>query len=404
MLRRLWKNYRFPIILFISIILGSIVGIIFKDNAKVLEPLGQIFVNMLFVIVIPLVFFTVSSSIANMTSLKRLGKIFKYMFIIFVITSLIASVFMLFGVFLFKPTGTIIDNLEYTKESINIGEQFVSMLTVSDFFMLLSKSNMLPLIIFSCIFGFSVKLCGNDSKIINDFLNAGCKVMLKMINIVMYYAPIGLLAYFASLVGTYGPELLGSYAKCFIVYIVIGVLYYVIFYSMYCYIAYRKRGIKVFYKNILLSTITSLGTCSSLASLPSNMNTADKMGLPKDVNEVVLPIGATIHMEGSSMASIMKIAFLFSVFGRSFNGVSDILLALVVAVLSGVVMSGIPGGGLIGEALIVSLYGFPSLAFPIISTIGWLVDSPATCLNVVGDIPSCMLISKLVDNDSPNYK
>ena len=100
------------------------------------------------------------------------------------------------------------------------------------------------------------------------------------------------------------------------------------------------------------------------------------------------------------MASILKIAFLFSLFGRSFSSPSEIIMALVVAVLSGVVMSGIPGGGLIGEMLIVSLYHFPVTAFPIIATIGWLVDAPATCINVVGDIPSTMLISRLVDDES----
>lgn len=400
MFDKIFKNYRFPIILFISIIIGSIIGIIFKSSAKVLEPLGQIFINMLFVVVIPLVFFTISSSIANMGSLKRLGKIFKYMFAIFTITSFIASVFMLLGVLIFKPTGTIMTNLEYTKESINFKDTFVTMLTVNDFSSLLSKSNMLPLIIFSLLFGFSVRLCGKESKVIGDGLKALSKVMLKMINIIMYYAPIGLCAYFANLVGTYGTELLTGYFKSFILYLVMAILYYVIFYSLYAYLSYRKRGIKLFYSNILLSTITSLGTCSSLASLPANISTCDKMKLPKDIKEVVLPIGATIHMEGSSMASILKIAFLFSIFGRSFNGLADILLALLVAVLSGVVMSGIPGGGLIGEMLIVSLYGFPSIAFPIIATIGWLVDSPATALNVVGDIPSTMLISKLVDNES----
>ena len=126
--------------------MGSIIGGTFKSSAKILEPLGQIFINMLFVIVIPLVFFTISSSIANMGSLKRLGKIFKYMFVIFIITSFIASVFMLLGVLIFKPTGTIISNLEYTKESISFKDTFVSMLTVNDFSDLLSKSNMLPLI------------------------------------------------------------------------------------------------------------------------------------------------------------------------------------------------------------------------------------------------------------------
>ena len=400
MLIKVWKNYKFPIILFISIIIGSTIGFIFGQKANVLQPIGQIYVNMLFIIVIPLVFTTISSSVSSMSSLKRLGKIFKYMFIIFILTSLIASVFMLLGVLIFKPSGNIITDVEYTKESIDIGSKIVSMITVNDFYELLSKSNMLPLIIFSTIFGFSIKLCGDEAKPISNILNILSKVMIKMISIINKYAPIGLCAYFASLTGTYGKEVIGSYAKCCVLYLVMAIIYYVVFYSLYCYIAYRKRGVKIFYRNILLSTITSLGTCSSLATLPINMKTSDNIKLSKDVSEVVLPIGSTIHMEGSSMAAILKIAFLFSIFGRSFNTMSDILLALLVAVLSGAVMSGIPGGGLIGEMLIISLYGFPSVAFPIIATIGWLLDSPGTCLNAVGDIPSTMLINKLVNNES----
>ena len=400
MFKRVFKNYGFPLILLISIIIGSLIGVIFKDKATVLEPFGKVFINMLFVIVIPLVFSTIAGSIANMGSLKRLGKIFKYMLLIFIMTSFMASVFMLLGVLIFKPSASIVESYEYTKESINIGEQIVSMLTVNDFSNLLSKSNMLPLIIFSILFGFSVRLCQKEAKGIARGLVSLSHVMLKMINLIMYYAPIGLCAYFASLVGTYGPELIGSYAKSFILYLIMALLYYIIFYSLYAYMSYKKKGIKVFYRHILLSTITSLGTCSSLASLPANISTCEEMQLPKDVSEVVLPIGATIHMEGSSMASILKIAFLFSIFGRSFSGVSDLLIALVVAVLSGVVMSGIPGGGLIGEMLIVSLYSFPTRAFPMIATIGWLVDAPATCLNVVGDIPSTMLVSKMVDDET----
>lgn len=399
MLKKFYRRYQFPIILLISIIIGSIIGLIFKDKAKVLEPFGEVFINMLFVIVIPLVFSTIAGSIANMGSLKRLGKIFKYMLIIFTLTSFIAAIFMMIGVLMFKPTGVIDSTLEYSKETIDLGKNIVAMITVSDFSNLLSKSNMLPLIIFSIIFGFSVRLCNEDGALIARGLKSLSKVMLKMIKIIMYYAPIGLCAYFASLVGTYGPELIGSYAKSFILYLVMAFLYYVIFYSLYAYMSYKKKGVKVFYRHILLSTITSLGTCSSLASLPANIKTCEEMDLPKDVSEVVLPIGATIHMEGSSMASILKIAFLFSLFGRNFTSPVDIIIALVIAVLSGVVMSGIPGGGLIGEMLIVSLYSFDALAFPIIATIGWLIDAPATCLNVVGDIPSTMLISKLVEDD-----
>ena len=162
-------------------------------------------------------------------------------------------------------------------------------------------------------------------------------------------------------------------------------------------IARGRKGVKVFFKHMFTPTATSLGTCSSLASLPSNLEAANKLNVDGDIAKTTLPIGATMHMEGSAMASILKIAFLFGIFGKSFTGIDTYLIAILIAVLSGVVMSGIPGGGLIGEMLIVSLYGFPLEAFPIIATIGWIVDPPATCLNVVGDVSSAMLVEKHVE-------
>jgi len=397
-LKTVLKNYSFPLILLFSIIIGSILGLILGENATYLKPFGQIFINLLYTIVVPLVFFTISSSIANMTNLKRLGKIFKYMFIVFIVTSLIASIVMFISVSIINPIGSGIISLEEgTKETIDLGTRIVEMLTVSDFSELLSKSHMLPLIIFSILFGLGVSLIKDKGLKIAHSLDILSKVMMKIISIIMYYAPIGLCAYFASLVGEYGPELLGSYAKSMILYYIVCVLYFVIFYTIYAYISGKKKGIRMFFKKIFNPTVTSLGTCSSLASLPSNLEAAEDIGIPKDIREVTLPIGATMHMEGSSMASILKIVFLFGIFGRSFNGISDILIALLIAVLSGVVMSGIPGGGLIGEMLIVSMYGFPLEAFPIIATIGWIVDPPATCLNVVGDVSSSMLMTRFID-------
>lgn len=397
MIKKLWKTYKFPMILLFSIIVGCIIGIIFKENAMNLKPFGTIFINMLFVIVVPLVFFTISSSISSIKSLRRLGNIFRVMFIVFLITGGISALFMLIGVKIFDPVGNITLTLvEGVKENIDIGSKIVDMVTVSDFNLLLSRSSMLPLIIFSIVFGFAVGMVKDESSKLSHALELASKVMMNVIKIVMYYAPIGLCAYFASLVGEYGKEIIGSYARSMIFYYIMAVLYFIIFYTIYSYIARGRSGVKEFFKKIFTPTVTSLGTCSSLASLPTNLSCANELNIDEEVSKTTLPIGATMHMEGSAMAAILKIAFLFGIFGRSFTGIDTYLIAILIAVLSGVVMSGIPGGGLIGEMLIVSLYGFPLEAFPIIATIGWIVDPPATCLNVVGDISSALIIEKHV--------
>lgn len=398
MLKRICKKYKFPVILLLSIIIGCIIGIIFKEDAMNLKPFGTVFINLLYVTVVPLVFFTISSSISSIKNYKKLGKIFRVMFAIFIITSMISALFMLLGVKIIDPVGSIsLSLVEGSKESIDVGSKIVDMLTVPDFYQLLSKGSMLPLIIFSIIIGFAAGMLKDDNGKISNALNLGSKVMMNVIKIIMYYAPVGLCAYFAALIGEYGNEIIESYARSMIFYYLMAVIYYIAFYTIYSYIARGKKGVNDFFKYIFTPTVTSLGTCSSLASLPSNMDCAEKLNIDSDVAKTTLPIGATMHMEGSAMASILKIAFLFGIFGKSFTGIDTYLIAILIAVLSGVVMSGIPGGGLIGEMLIVSLYGFPLEAFPIIATIGWIVDPPATTLNVVGDISSAMLIEKYVE-------
>ncbi|MDD2391734.1 MAG: dicarboxylate/amino acid:cation symporter [Bacilli bacterium] len=392
------NGYRFPIILLISMILGSIVGIIFKESSAFLKPFGDIFLNLMYTIVVPLVFFTISSSIANMVNLKRLGKILKTVFIVFVITSVIAAIFMTLVVLFIDPVGGArIEIVDGTKTTVDVASKIVAAITVSDFGNLLSRSNMMPLIFFSIIFGLSVSLVGKSGNHVAKMLDNLSKVMMKVVEVIMYYAPIGIFAYFANLIGEFGPELLGSYARSMVIYYVCTVIFFLVFYTLYAYIAGGKLGIKKFYQNVLPPFLTSLATQSSLATLPTNLDATEKIGVPKDIREVTLPIGTTMHMEGSSMGAILKIAFLFSVFNYSFNGLDTILIAILIALLSSVVMSGIPGGGLIGEMLIVSLYGFPASAFPLIATIGWLIDPPATMLNVVGDTASSMLVTKKID-------
>ena len=393
------KNYIFPILLIVSMILGSIVGIFFQNFSENIKPLGDIFLNSMFTLVVPLVFTTIVSSISNMSSIKRLTKILRNTFIIFIITSFIASLIMLIFNLIFPVTTPNIELIKSSVEKVSVLEQIASALTVSDFNNLLSRSNMLALIIFSIIFGIALNLVEKDKKIVGKIFNTLADTMMKMVKIVMYYAPVGIFAYFASLVSNLGPEFVGSYAKTLVLYIIVTIIYFLIIYTIYCYIASGKRGVKNFYKNIFPSILTSLATQSSLASLPTNMEVASKMNIDKDVSNVALPIGATMHMEGSSMGSILKILFLFSIFGYTNIGIDSYIIALLISVLSGVVMSGIPGGGLIGEMLIVSLYGFPAEAFIIISTIGWLIDAPATMLNVTGDITSCMLIDKYIKKD-----
>lgn len=398
MYKKIWDSYKFSIILILSIFIGSGLGALLGERALIFKPLGDIFINAMFTLVVPLVFSTIASSISSMSNIKRLGKIIRSMLLVFISTGIVASIIILLTVKIFPPalnTSIVMEKVVELKP-ISTGEQIVSTLTVTDFTELISKKHMLPLIIFSIFFGFSVNSIGSKGEIISKFLDSLSKTLLKMVTVVMYYAPIGLGAYFATLVGQYGKELIGSYTRAMLIYYPLCIIYVLIFFPLYSYIAGGKEGVKSL-RYVISPAITALATQSSIATLPVNMEACDEIGVPKDVSNIVLPIGATAHMDGSVISAILKISFLFGIFNVPFTGISTYLSALLLAIASGVVMSGIPGGGLIGEMLIVSLYGFPLEAFPIIATIGYLIDPPATMLNAAGDTIASMLVSRIVE-------
>lgn len=394
----LWESYRFSIILIGAIIIGSLIGIKFGEKAQILKPLGDLFINGMFTLVVPLVLVTISSSIAGMSDMKRLGNVLKSLFLVFVSTGLVAGVIILVVVNIFPPAQGVNLHLTTTEalKPFQTGDQIVKALTVSDFPELISRKNMLPLIIFSIFFGISVNLVGEKGKVVVTGLNALAEVFLKMIGILMYYAPIGLGAYFAALVGEYGGQLLGSYTRAMLIYYPLCILYFFLIFPVYGYMAGGQKGVKSL-KYLVSPALTSLATQSSIATLPVNLEAAEFIGVPKDIREIVLPIGATAHMDGTVFSSILKISFLFGVFNIPFTGVETYISALLLSVAGGVVMSGVPGGGLIGEMLIVTMYGFPPEAFPIIATIGYLVDPPATMINATGDTVAAMLVTRLVE-------
>lgn len=396
--KSIWKAYRFSIILLGAIFLGSIIGIVSGDKAKVLKPLGDLFINGMFTIVVPLVLVTISSSISSMNDMARLKSILRNLLLVFVSTGAVAAIIILIIVNMFPPAQGVQLNLTAveTLQPFQTGEQIVKAITVTDFPELISRKNMLPLIIFSIVFGLCINMIGEKGRPIAQGLEALSEVFLKMINLLMYYAPIGLGAYFASLVGEYGKELLGSYTRAVLVYYPLCFIYFLIMFPVYGYIAAGKEGVRSM-KNLISPAITSIATQSSIATLPVNLEAARKIGVPKDIREIVLPIGATAHMDGTVFSSILKISFLFGIFNIPFTGIGTYVSAIILSILGGVVMSGVPGGGLIGEMLIVTIYGFPAEAFPIIATIGYLVDPPATMINATGDTVAAMLITRIVE-------
>ena len=394
------KNYGFLCIMLSAIVLGCALGAIWP-GATCLEPLGTVFINLMFCIVVPMVFSSIASAIANMSSRKRAGKIVTTTIVTFVVTGAFAAAIMIVLMKLFPPVLTAWNGLETAEigEHASIAELIVNFFTVGDFASLLSRKAMLPLIVFSMLFGFAVSLNGGKDSVVGKFLEDMSNVMMRMVKIVTYYAPIAFFGFFASLVATYGPQLIGDYGRAMLVYYPLCLVYIFTAFPLFAWIGGGKGAVGVMFRHIFRPAVTALGTCSSVASIPTNIEVAQETGISKDVSDIVLPLGATMHMDGSCFSCVLKIVFMLGVFGIPFEGIGMYLKVVLVAVFSSVAMSGIPGGGYIGEYVICSIF-FPdqmALAYPIIITIGNLVDPPATMINSAGDYVVSYIVSRFVD-------
>ena len=405
-MKKIIKNYKSTLILLGSVVIGAICGLIFKEKAEIVKPLGDLFLNLLLVIIVPLIFFTITSSISKMNEKKRLSKILISTIVIFLITSVVA---VLFGflttakINLVNPENTeaikeVFDNTVEEGVELNILERTVSVLSTNSFASLLSTSNLVALIVMSVLFGIAINKAGEKGKKVAELFDSFSEIMYKLSEIIMYYAPIGLGCYFASLVGTLGGTIAVGFLKTFVVYTLVCLVFMAVFYSLYAFIAGGFKAVKAFWSNIIPSALTSIGTCSSAASVPVNIECTKKMGVPNDIAETTVSLGTSFHKDGSCIGSVFKIMFLVSLFGTSLSTFGDISKVLGIALLATLLVTAVPiGGGTISEMLILTMMNYNVAALPILTIVATIIDAPATLLNVVGDSASAMMVTRVVE-------
>ena len=415
-MKKFLSNYKSTIILLVAIIVGSIIGIIFKEKATILSPLGDLFLNLLLVIIIPLIFLNITTAISKMKQPKRIGKIIGSILLIFVITSVIAVLIGFASTYFIKLVNTedgekikaSLEEMTTTEETdseddMTIADRTVKLLTVNDFSKLFSKDNIIALLVFSIIVGIAINMSGEKGEPFRKVLESANSIMENIVKIIMYYAPIGLGCYMASFIGTFGTSIAVGYLKTFLVYLAIAILYYFIMYSIYAFIAGGKKGFKAFWKHVIPATVTAMGTCSSAACIPINIESTKKMGVSDDIAETTIPLGTSFHKDGSIIGSVFKIMFLVGLFGTSLATAGDIFWVLGIALLANLLITAVPiGGGTISEMLIITMMGYPVAVLPILTIIATIIDMPATVLNVIGDDVSSMMVARIVDGKEWN--
>ncbi len=398
------KNYKDSIILVIFIFIGALLGIILKEKAIILSPFGDLFLNMLLITIVPLLFLTIVTSIYKVNKPKRLGKTLISVIVTFIFTSIIMIIIGIICTKIFRLVNikdihnvinSINTNFEYTKDNVSILERIVNMVSVSDFSKLLTRDNMIAIIVVSLLLGIAMLKEKERAIPVYNILESAKNILFSFIKIIMYYAPFGLCCYFASLVGTFGSSIVLGYLKTFIIYTIASLFVYFIIYPLFAYISYGKEGVTRFWHNIIPPSLTALATCSSAASIPVNMDATKKVGVNEDIADITISLGTSFHKDGSTLGSVFKIMFLVSLFNSDISVFKIIGVSLIATLL----VSAIPiGGGTISETLIITLLGFPIATLPILTIIATIIDPGATLLNVVGDTSAAMMINKMVNN------
>ena len=405
-MKKFWKNYKQTILLVLAMIIGAICGLIFKEDAAAVKPLGDLFLNLLFIVIVPLIFFTVTTAVARTGQPKRFGKIVVMTVIVFVATSLIAVAAGFIGTGitdLVKPGDSaeireMFDSKVKDDTDLNVLESTVQLISVDDLYKLFSKENVVAVLLASILTGIAIRMSKEKGEALLKVLESGKDVTFNFIKLIMYYAPIGIGCYFASFVGTFGGSIALGFLKTFILYLIIALIFYFGVYSLYAFIAGGKEGFKRFWKNILPSTFTALATCSSAACIPINIDSAKKMGVPEDVTETVIPLATNLHQDGSYIGTVFKIMFLVSLFGTDISDPGTILEMVFVTLIATLLISGVPiGGGTISEMMIITMLGYPVAALPVLTMVATVIDAPATMLNAVGDTSCSLLVARGVD-------
>jgi Na+/H+-dicarboxylate symporter len=378
-------------------LVGAIVGLFWGEGALVLQPVADLFLNLLYCSVVPMIFVSLTASIAKMENVQTLGRMLGIMLIIFVASQVFASIYMAVFCGISNPgQGAVISMTEEitdAKGSMNI----LGMFTVNDFPLLWSRKNLMALIIASMMIGTALLSLRERAHNLIVLFDEATAMVMKVVGYVMKIAPIGLGVLFATLMGQYGSQFTGPLAKALLVYCFAAILYYFISNSIFAYIGAGKDGLKMYYANCIPPTLTSLGTCSSAATIPINLEAAEKCGISSGIRDLVIPMGANLHKDGACLITILKIAFLCNIFGINFLDPVILFKAIICSTLASMVMGAIPAGGYVGELFIISLFGFPPVTIPIMVLIGTITDAPATAINCTGDLSAAMIVERFLN-------
>lgn len=382
---------------FIGFALGILLGLIFKEKILVLKPLGDLFLRLIKMIVVPLVFFSIISGITSMGDIQKLRKVGTKTLIYYIITTGIAGVIGIIVARALKPgAGFVLDQV--TKGSVEmkavpkLSEVILNMVPINPFASLV-KGDLMQVIIFSIFLGVGITLAGKKAEKFKDIFDAGSQAMYKVTNIVMEFSPIGVTALIASSVGEYGLKIFGPLGKFILAdYVAMLAVLFILYSLMLKFIA--KISVKDFYRIMPKIWAVTASTTSSSGTLPITIKVSEEdFNVKEELASFTLPLGATMNMNGAVGYLAVATIFVAQIYGIEIT-ISQQAMLILMTTLIAVGAPGIPGGGIVLTVMLLGTMGLPADIMGLIAGIYRIIDMGHTSLNVTGDVVSTLCIAR----------
>jgi len=391
---RWWFRQQLHIQIFICIAIGIGLGFLLGSHAAVLKPIGDIFIRLLKMLIIPLTFFTLISGITKMEDLRSLRSVGGMTLLYYAVTSLLATSMGIIVAMIIRPgkeaLGLLNAGAKIETTQFNFIENIVSWIPANPI-QAMANTNMLQVIVFSLIVGISLLTLGKRVKGLLKLVNEGTDLMIKITEFVIKTAPYGILALIANMVGTLGTRMLSEVGR-FILADSVTIILILIFVYPLLLKTFGKKNPFRFYRNVAPAMLVAASTTSSAATLPVAMGVAStNLGASEKIYGLTLPLGATINMDGMA-AAIGVIA----VFAANLYGVPITAALMFQFVFLGLVLSigtaGIKGAGVVMSTILLQTLNMPLTLIPILAAVWPIIDIAHTTCNVTGDLNGTTII------------
>lgn len=385
--------------IFIALVIAIFVGLLMQNHAEIatdyIKPFGTIFLNLIKFIVVPIVLLSIMSGIVSMKDIRKVGSIGAKTVVYYLCTTAFAIVIGLIGGNLFKGFFPVLSTSELSYEAAEATPFMEVIVNIfpSNFIAPMSSASMLQVIVMALLFGFSIILVGEKAHSVAEDVDALNLVCMKCMEMILKLSPIGVFCLLCPVVAANGAAVIGSLAMVLLVAYLCYIIHMVVVYSL-CVKTVGGMSPLKFFKEQMPAMIFAFSSASSVGTLPINLKGVQKMGASKEVASFVLPLGATINMDGTAIYQGVCAIFIAACYGITLTPAQMITIVLT-ATLASIGTAGVPGAGMVMLAMVLTSVGLPVEGIALVAGVDRIFDMGRTVVNITGDASCAIIVSHL---------